>query len=96
VTENSPGGRKKKKRSRQWRASPEKEMVRWGNSENVMDPRKRIYCGEDNDEGNVVVVVEFTGTPWFGRKISSNLHRKSSSMELRRWIYDAMGGSSRM
>jgi len=69
-------------------------MVRWGNSEKAMDSHKRIYHGEDNDEGNLVVVAEFARMSWFGQKSSSNLRLKISLADLRRWIWDAMGGGS--
>jgi hypothetical protein len=87
VAGNSLGGWWKK-RSQQWRTTLE-------NNEKAVDSCKWIYHDEDNGEESLVVVAEFTRMPWFGRKSSPNLRRKSSLIELRQWIWDATGGGSR-
>jgi hypothetical protein len=42
--------------------SPERSKMRWELDETVMDSRKRIYHGVQNDEGCLLVVVAGVGT----------------------------------
>jgi hypothetical protein len=50
--------------------------MRWKLDETVMDSRKRIYHGVENDEGCLLVVVAGVGTQRFGWKSSSESSRE--------------------
>jgi hypothetical protein len=69
-----------------------KERKSLGNDETDTDSRKRVYHGEDYDEGYLLVVVVDAGMCRFHQKSSPEVRQKPSCGELRRSICGATSG----
>lgn len=68
--------------------------MRWGIDEKVLDSRKLIHDGVEDEEINLVVVVVDAEDAEDGRKNSLKVRWKSSPCKLRRTIWDNRSGGS--
>jgi hypothetical protein len=73
-------------------SSPEKRKNRLGNDETGTNSKERVYHDIENDEGYLVVVMEFAGTRWNDRESSLEVCQKLAFLELRRPICEATSG----